>query len=82
MANTYMPLNAIKNPRVQSVFTHAEFADFRDGIRNELVSNLAQVRRTRQSNRNSNQGPDAYIQRLLESFASLKEECADGPALV
>lgn len=75
-------LYAIESMQIQSVFTEDELADFRHRIRTELVPRLADIRDTWQSNRSADQGPDEHMEPLLESFGSLKEECADDPNLV
>ena len=74
-------LHAIESLRIQSVFTSAELSAFRERVRDELLPNLGDVRRTWQSNRNSDQSPDECIDPLLESFSALKEEFADDPAV-
>jgi hypothetical protein len=75
-------LYAVESLRIQSVFTAAELSDFRARIRSELIPTLAEVRTTWQCNRDCEQRADEYIAPLLDSFSSLKDECADDPALV
>jgi hypothetical protein len=75
-------LHALENLRIQSVFTSAELSAFRERVREELIPNLGDVRRTWQSNRDSAQSPDECIEPLLESFSALKEEFAGDPAIV
>jgi hypothetical protein len=75
-------LHAIENLRIQSVFTSDELSAFRARIRKELIPNLGDVRRTWQSNRDSDQSPDDHIEPLLQSFSALKEEFADDPATI
>lgn len=75
-------LYALESHRIQSVFTSAELADFHDRVRIELIPNLADIRRNLQSNHSSEQRPDEYMERLLESFTALKEEFADDPAIL
>jgi hypothetical protein len=73
---------ALKNLRTQSVFTSAELSAFRERVRSELLPNLADIRRTWQSNRNSDQAPDEHMQPLIDSFSALKQEFADEPAIL
>ena len=68
--------------RIQSVFTSSELSAFRERVRAELVPNLADVRRTWQSNRSSDQHADEHMKPLLESFSALKEEFVDDPAIL
>jgi hypothetical protein len=75
-------LYAVENLRIQSVFTSAELSAFRARVRDELIPNLGDVRRTWQINRHSDQSPDECIDPLLESFSALKKEFADDPAIV
>jgi hypothetical protein len=46
------------------------------------VPNLGDFRRNRQLNHDSDRRADEHLQPLLDSFSSLKEECADDPELV
>jgi hypothetical protein len=73
---------ALKSLRIQSVFTSAELSAFRERVRSELLPNLADIRRTWQSNRNSDQAPDEHMQPLVDSFSALKQEFADEPAIL
>src|SRR5450631_4155315 len=75
-------LHAIESARIQSVFTEEEREDFRGRIRSKLVPNLGDVRWNWQSNCNSDQRADEYLQPLLDWFSSLKEKCADDSNLV
>ena len=73
---------ALKSLRIQSLFTSAELAAFRERVRSELLPNLSDIRRTWQSNRNSDQAPDEHMQPLIDSFTALKQEFADEPAML
>jgi hypothetical protein len=75
-------LYALESLRIQSVFTSTELSAFRGRVRAELIPNLADVRRTWQSNCSSDQPADAHMGPLLESFSALKEEFADDPAIL
>jgi hypothetical protein len=75
-------LYAIESLRIQSVFTSEELADFHARVRAELVPNLADVRRTWESNRSSDERPDSYMEPLLDSFSALKKEFADDPDIL
>ena len=75
-------LYALQSLRIQSVFTSDELSAFRARVREELIPNLGDVRRTWQSNRDSDQSPDDHIEPLLESFSALKEEFASDPVIV
>jgi hypothetical protein len=75
-------LYAIESLRIQSVFTPHELTAFRNRLRTELLPNLANVRETWQSNRNSNQRPDEHIDPLLDSFSALIKEFANDAATV
>jgi hypothetical protein len=75
-------LYAVENLRIQSVFTSAELSAFRTRVREELIPNLGDVRRTWQINRSSDQSPDECLDPLLESFSALKKEFADDPAII
>lgn len=46
------------------------------------MPNLGTIRRNWQSNRNSDQRADEYLQPLLDSLSSLKERVADDATLV
>jgi hypothetical protein len=73
---------AIKSLRIQSVFTSDDLSDFRQRVRSELLPNLADIRRTWESNRNTDQAPDEHIQPLIDSFSALKQEFAEEPAIL
>jgi hypothetical protein len=76
-------LYAIESMRIQSVFTEEERAVFRKRIRSELIPKLGDVRDYWESNHSASDcRADEYLQPLLDSFSSLREECADDPALV
>lgn len=75
-------LYAIESHRIQSVFTPAELASFRERVRAELLPNLSKVRETWQSNRNSDERPDQHLDPLLDSFSALKKEFADDSLIV
>ncbi len=71
---------ALESLQIQSVFTPIELSEFRTRVRTELLPNLAQVRGTWESNRNSDEPADEYMQPLLDSFSALRKEFADEPA--
>lgn len=73
---------ALKSLRIQRVFTSDELSDFRQRVRGELLPNLADIRRTWESNRNSDQDPEEHMQPLIDSFSALKEEYVAEPAIV
>jgi hypothetical protein len=75
-------LYALEDLKIQSVFNSAELAEFRGRVRAELIPNLADVRRSWQSERSSDQRPDEYMEPLLESFSGLKKEFTDDPAIL
>lgn len=75
-------LYALESHRIQSIFTSNELADFHERLRSELIPNLADVRRTWQSNHSSDQRPNEYMEPLLESFSALKEEFADDHSIL
>ncbi|NOT23097.1 MAG: hypothetical protein HOP22_10285 [Nitrospiraceae bacterium] len=75
-------LYALESVRIQSVFTSTELAQFRTRIRTELLPSLADVRRRWESNRALDQSPDEYMQPLLDSLSTLKEEFAGEPAIL
>ncbi|MGH2637969.1 MAG: hypothetical protein ACRDF4_01570, partial [Rhabdochlamydiaceae bacterium] len=66
---------------IQSVFTSEELAAFRMRVCTELLPKLPDVRRTWQSNLNS-ETPDEYMEPLLASFSVLKQEFADDPVIL
>ena len=72
----------LESLRIQSVFTPAELTEFRARVRAELLPNLGEVRRTWQSNRDSDQRADEYMEPLLDSFSALKEEFAEDPEIL
>lgn len=75
-------LYAIESHQIQSVFTSEELASFRERVRGELLPKLGDVRRTWESNRDSDQSPEEYLEPLLQSFSGLKEEFADDPTIL
>jgi hypothetical protein len=75
-------LYAIESLRIQSVFTSEELADFLRRVRTELVPNLAEIRRTWESNHSSDERPDGYMGPLLDSFSALKKEFTDDPDIL
>jgi hypothetical protein len=76
-AHAFLELSGFK-----ASLTSAELSAFRECVRAELVPNLADVRRTWQSNRSSDQHADEHMKPLLESFSALKEEFVDDPAIL
>jgi hypothetical protein len=76
-AHAFLELSGFK-----ASLTSAELSAFRERVRAELVPNLADVRRTWQSNRSSDQHADEHMKPLLESFSALKEEFVDDPAIL
>jgi hypothetical protein len=75
-------LYALESLQIQSVFTPDELFEFHASVRANLVPNLAEVRAIWQSNHNSEEPADEHIRPLLDSFAALKEEFADEPAII
>ena len=75
-------LYALDSLRIQSVFTSAELSAFRERVRAELVPNLADVRRTWQSDRSPDENAEEHMEPLLESLPSLKEEFVDDPVIL
>lgn len=73
---------ALQSLRIQSVFTSDELSEFRERVRVEVLPRLSDIRRTWQSNRNSDQAPDEYMQPLIDSFSALKQEFAQEPAIL
>lgn len=75
-------LYGLESVRIQSVFTADELAEFRSRVRTELLRKLGDIRRTWEMNHSSDDGPDACLRPLLDSFSALKEEFADEPEIV
>lgn len=75
-------LYAIESHAIQSIFTKDELAAFHERIRSDLLPNLHIVRLKWQSECDSDQPPDEFIEPLLESFSNLKEEFADDPEIL
>ena len=75
-------LYGLESLRIQSVFTPEELSEFRARVVDELLPNLAEVRERWQSERDGDDRADEYLQPLLDSFASLKEEFAGDPVIV
>ncbi|MTV16317.1 MULTISPECIES: restriction endonuclease [Bradyrhizobium] len=75
-------LYAIDSKRVQSMFTAQERDDFEGRVRNELLPNLGDVRRTWELNCSSDQRADEFLQPLLDSFSALKRKFADDAEVV
>lgn len=73
---------ALKSLRIQRVFTSTELSEFRERVRVDVLPRLADIRRTWEFNRNSDQAPDEYMQPLIDSFSALKQEFVHEPAIL
>jgi hypothetical protein len=75
-------LYIFESARIQSVFTSDERAHFHERVVDELLPKLGDVRLTWESNRDSEQRSDEWLQPLLDSFSALKTEFPDQPSIV
>jgi hypothetical protein len=75
-------LYAIESSSIQSVFTAAELAEFRQKWRDELIPKLSDIRRNWQLNRDYQLQPDEQMQPLLDSLEALKIEFAGEPTII
>jgi len=72
----------LESKDIQSVFTAAELAGFRQRVRDELIPNLFDVTWHWQHDFLSDQSPEEMMQPLLESYESLKEQFSNDPEAV
>lgn len=70
-------LYALENAGIRGIFKDFEFEELLVRVRRELLPRLDDVRWEWQSNRDSSQSPDEYMQPLLDSFETLKKHFGD-----
>lgn len=73
---------ALESERIRQLFTAEEVAAFHERVRDELLPNLADIRRNWEIEARSDQSPDEYMEPLLESMSSLQEDFSGEPAVV
>jgi hypothetical protein len=58
---------------MRGLFTDSEFDELVEAVHTDLLSTLADVRRSVQENHDSSESPGQYMQHILESFSTLKK---------
>jgi hypothetical protein len=71
----------VENKDIQSVFTPAEMAEFRQRLHDELIPKLSDVSSHWMHDFFSSASPEDMMQPLLESYKSLKQQFSSEPAL-
>lgn len=70
-------LYALEDGNIRRMFEDREFEELLLRVQTELLPRLDEVRRTWQSNHDSDQSPDNHMQPLLDSFEALKKLFSD-----
>lgn len=66
-------MDALDDEGIQSLFKEKELEHLRERVETELLPRLGDVRRSRESDYDSDRRPDEHMQQLLECFDTLKK---------
>jgi hypothetical protein len=75
-------LDALRNTRIQSIFTQKELHQLRSRVRTELLPKLREVRYSWQYNHSSDLDPGEDMQPFLDSLSTLKDEFSDDEEII